>query len=864
MKSRIGFKLVVALVLFSSLITIITTALQLYFDYRVDIKRVNNYEALIRESYLESITTSVWLFDDKQIKTQLNGIHHLPDMAHIQIQSAEGTDWSVGSIPSENNLTQTFSMLYEHKGKMVNIGTLTVVMSLEQIYARLFKKAFTILLSNAVKIFLVSGFILMIFQYLLTRHLNSLSRWLKDLDIGRSFDKFHLDRTLKMSRKPDELDEVVIAINEMQDNLKTYLNDLIKNEKNYRTIFENAVEGVSQSTPEGQFITVNPAFAKILGYESPEELIDKISDIATQLYVDPQERTRYQELLKKSGKVENFEFKALCKNGSQIWVSNSTRANTDQDGKITRYDGMIKDITDRKRAEDTLREREAQMRTLIDTIPDLVWLKDPYGVYLSCNLKFERLYGAKESDIAGKTDYDFVDKKLADSFRTNDKAAMAAGTSSTNEEEVTYADDGHRELLETVKTPMYNNENELIGVLGVARDITERKRTEEEKANLITQLQQAQKMETIGTLAGGIAHDFNNILYPLIGFAEMLQEDLPQDSPEQDNVTEVLHAALRAKDLVKQILTFSRKSDFELKPVKLQAILEEALKLLKSSIPATIEFQTDIDADCGLTVADPTQIHQIIMNLATNAHHAMQETGGRLSVTLKQTKIDAAPSNFSELLPGKYALLKIADTGTGIKKDVLDKIFEPYFTTKETGKGTGLGLSVVQGIVKSCHGDIHVYSEPDKGTQVHVLLPIMKKMTKVNDSDPFEAIQGGTERILLVDDEDMIVKMETQVLERLGYHVTPKTSSVEALNAFKANPDIFDLIISDMTMPNMTGVQLAREIKAVRADIPVIICSGFSDQINEGTSKELGIQGYIMKPVIKKEIAKIIKEVLNE
>ena len=391
----------------------------------------------------------------------------------------------------------------------------------------------------------------------------------------------------------------------------------------------------------------------------------------------------------------------------------------------------------------------------------------------------------------------------------------------------------------------------------VARDISERKRLE-------SRLQQAQKMEAIGTLAGGIAHDFNNLLSPIIGFTELLQEDLPQNSLEQESVTEILQAALRAKDLVKQILTFSRQNGQKVKPVKLQSILKEALKLLRSSIPKTIDIQTDIAPQCGVVIADPTQIHQIVMNLATNAYHAMRESGGQLNVSLEQKHIESNSLGFSEFISGKYVLLKIIDTGTGIEKGVMDKIFDPYFTTKAQEQGTGLGLSVVQGIVKSCNGHIHIYSEPGKGTEVHIYLPIMKKTVLDIPQELMEPVQGGLERILLVDDEEGIVKMTQQMLERLGYQVTSHTKSPEALGIFKTNPDKFDLIISDMTMPQMTGLELANEIKRVRADIPIIICTGFSDQINGDIYKDLGIQGCLTKPVIKRDIAQAIREALDE
>lgn len=321
---------------------------------------------------------------------------------------------------------------------------------------------------------------------------------------------------------------------------------------------------------------------------------------------------------------------------------------------------------------------------------------------------------------------------------------------------------------------------------------------------------------------------------------------------------------MRAKDLVKQILAFSRKSSQELKPVRLQSILKEALTLLNASIPKTIDIQTKIDTDCGMVVADATKVHQVVMNLATNAYHAMEESGGKLSVILEQTQIESIPPALLELIPGDYALLKIIDTGMGIEKALIDKIFDPYFTTKETNKGTGLGLSVVQGIIKSCNGAIHVYSEQGMGTQVHVYLPIMKKMKEIDSAALAKPIQGGSERILIVDDEEMIVNMEKLMLERLGYHVTPMMGSVETLAIFKENPDTFDLLITDMTMPQMTGIQLAKEIRSIRPDIPVIICSGFSDQINSDTSKAMGIQGYLMKPVIKKELANTIRAVLDD
>ena len=520
---------------------------------------------------------------------------------------------------------------------------------------------------------------------------------------------------------------------------------------------------------------------------------------------------------------------------------------------------MQKEIAERKRSEEALQESEEKFRSVFENAPLGILHLDKFGRITACNENLCKIAGSTINKIVGlDTKNGLKDEKMISVI-----SKALAGNKSQYEGEYLSVTGGVRTPVRALFAPIISDNGKISGAIGILEDISKQLTTEKEKLKLMARLQQSQKMEAIGTLSGGIAHDFNNILFPIIGYAEMLQEDLPQNSPEQKKSIEILHAALRAKDLVKQILAFSRQGDQELKPVRLQSIIKETLKLLKSSIPATIRFQTDIDPDCGMVIANPSQIHQIIMNLATNAYHAVQESAGQIKIALKQTQIDSTHLGFSELLSGKYAILKVIDTGEGIKKEIMDLIFDPYFTTKETGKGTGLGLSVVQGIVKSCHGDIHVYSEPGKGTEFHVYLPIIKTITEINSTDPFEPIQGGSERILLVDDEEMIVKMEKQVLERLGYHVTTRIGSIEALEEFKADPSKFDLVISDMTMPGMTGVQLCNEIKKIRPDIPVIICTGFSGQINEETSKQLGIQGYVLKPVIVAEIAKTIREVLN-
>jgi signal transduction histidine kinase/CheY-like chemotaxis protein len=378
------------------------------------------------------------------------------------------------------------------------------------------------------------------------------------------------------------------------------------------------------------------------------------------------------------------------------------------------------------------------------------------------------------------------------------------------------------------------------------------------------QLQQVMKLQAIGTLAGGIAHDFNNILFPIVGYTELTMDDLPEGSQAKQNLHEVLKAANRAKKLVQQILTFSRQNSQKRKPMRVQTLIKEALKLLRATIPSSIEIHTSVDEDCGLIKGDPTQIHQVIMNLSTNAYHALQETGGKLEVSLKEINL-----NYEESLQkvgikvGRHLELTVRDNGQGMTPQVLERIFDPYYTTKKQGKGTGLGLSVTHGIIKNHGGDISVSSQPGVGSTFSVYLPVIDDVDLEIEPAETAGATNGNERILLVDDEAQIIDIERRILERLGYKVTSKTDSEEALEEFSARPEQFDLVITDMTMPKITGDRLARRLMDINPQIPVIMCTGFNEAITEEKALAMGIDKFVMKPVIKDELACAIRTVLD-
>jgi signal transduction histidine kinase/ActR/RegA family two-component response regulator len=395
------------------------------------------------------------------------------------------------------------------------------------------------------------------------------------------------------------------------------------------------------------------------------------------------------------------------------------------------------------------------------------------------------------------------------------------------------------------------------------KEIEIRQKFERERAELEKQLYQLQKMETIGTLAGGIAHDFNNILTPIMGYTDMALEELPEESNLRFDIEQINNAAHRGKDLVQQVLTFSREVDFSNKPIQLQPIVTEALNLIKASFPPGVEIIQHFDQKIGTVLADPIHIHQIVMNLCTNANHAMIKTGGTIDVRLDAVKIDQKTADkIPNLKKGSYIRLTISDTGHGMDIKTKERIFEPFFTRKEVGSGSGLGLSVVHGIISNYGGAIVVESSPGKGSKFIIYLPKYGEDLLESDKSNKKPLKGE-EHILLVDDEPEITFMGKKMLENLGYKVSIASNSISALDEFKSNPDKYSLLVTDQSMPNMVGTDLASRMRAIRPDLKVIIITGYSDSLSEEVLSENGISEVILKPMILDDFSKTIRQVLD-
>lgn len=515
------------------------------------------------------------------------------------------------------------------------------------------------------------------------------------------------------------------------------------------------------------------------------------------------------------------------------------------------------EILQRKQAEDALRDSQERLKAIFETASDAIVTVDLHNVLTSVNRTGEVIFGYRRKLMVGKPLDAFLTPESAMLARERTQKAIK-GESLSSSFELEGQHQGKTKVPLEAKARLLYDGKKPIGLVCVFRDITERKRLEE-------QLRQAQKMEAIGTLAGGIAHDFNNILSAIIGYAELATYDIPQASPLQDTIQEVLTAGNRAKDLVQQILTFSRRHEHERKPIHLHLIVNEALKLLRASLPTTIDIQSYIRKDVGHILADPTQIHQVLMNLCTNAGHAMQDTGGLLEIRLDPVDIDinnVFTTHHPTLQPGPHVRLKVRDTGHGMSSEVLERIFEPFFTTKEIGQGTGMGLAVVHGIITSHNGAITVRSAPGQGTAVKIYLPCIKEIVGSVEQSR-EPIPHGKECILFVDDEVALTRLGHAMLGRLGYNVVTRASSIEALAAFRASPQRFDLVITDQTMPQMTGEQLTKELRKIRPDIPIILCTGFSHAMNADKAQTLEIDGFLMKPLLIDDLGREIRRVID-
>ncbi len=748
---------------------------------------------------------------------------------------------------------------------------------------------------------------------------------------------------------------------------------LEERELQFRNIFENSMDGIMLTRPDGTILKANSAACDALGW-TEEELMrigrDGIVDAG-----DPKLKNALETRATCSRASGVVTFKR--KNGEIFPAQVSSGIFQDETGN-TFSTVVFRDISKEKQYEEVLKTHYLQTKALIDNIPDLVWLKDSQSHFIIINEAFARSCGTPSDQIAGKTDYDVWPEELAAIYIADDFEVMKSGVTKIVEEPV--ADIGNAiGWIETIKTPIFDSNGKILGTVGTARDITARVNSEQRRKLLATaveqsgdsimitdphgviqyvnpafesisgysrdeaigqnprilksgehdeefykfmwdsisggrmwsgllknrrkngliayenatispvkdesgvpvayvsvnrdvtqerlmqeQLAQSQKMEAIGTLAGGIAHDFNNIIFGIIGYAELALDHVKSDEAATSYVNEIIVASERAGQMVKQILTFSRRSQSEKTIIDVVPLIKEALKFLRGAIDASIQIHSDIEPDIPMIYADPTQVYQVLMNLCANAAFAMKNSNGVLAVTLACVELEESFTSMnSSLEPGKYVRLTVTDTGEGMTRDTIKRIFEPYFTTKDVGEGTGMGLSVVDGIVRNHGGTIDVWSEPGKGSRFSVYFPPTHSHEVLLEDEETEVQPQGHGRILWVEDEINLMRMTAETLQRRGFSVSGYSDPEKALETFKLAPEHFDLVITDLSMPKMSGYDLAREIKKIRPEFPVILCTGYGKLMSTSRVKESGITRVVSKPVSRRDLILAIRQTLD-
>jgi len=620
-------------------------------------------------------------------------------------------------------------------------------------------------------------------------------------------------------------------------------------ERRYRHLFERNLAGVFRAGLNGEVIDCNDAFARIFGYQTATEIRGANESM---FYFDAAERRSKLERLRERGTLTNLESRRRTQSGRPVWVLENLSLMFE--GGQPWLEGTVFDITERKTVEDVISHQHSLLNGLINSVPDLIFYKDREGRYLGCNAAFEEYVGRAEGELKNKSHAELFPADRLATWEEKERSVLQTGEPERLEEWLSYPD-GRRLLVEMLLTPLADANGELMGLIGIGRDLTERKRLEQ-------QLWQAGKMDAIGQLAGGVAHDFRNLLTVILGNISMTLENLPAGQVALvEQLTAARQAAQRAAELTSNLLGFARKTNVNPEPMNMNAAVEETISLLRRTIDPRITIESHEEPAPWTVEADPGQMNQILMNLCLNARDAMPD-GGRLVLQTRNRSLDgAAAAERIDAHVGDFVCVSVGDTGGGMPPDVMARIFEPFFTTKEVGKGTGLGLAMVHGLLQLHKGWIEVSSEVGLGTRFDIFLPRTHKQMQVVAPPPVVPVRGK-ETILLVDDEPMIRHLGQTILRQYGYQVFLAEDGLEAVEIYAREKDSIDLVVLDLTMPNLSGQDALAQMRAIDPGVGVVFASGYSaDQIDD--SESLGVLGFINKPFLPKDLAAAVRAALD-
>lgn len=817
--------------------------LLLWLNYYHNKEEMNKVLNLVHENTERTLATGIWLTNDEAIEALLDGLVAIPWIEHVTVILEEGETIERGKVISEKTIQHGHELYYEYRGKTVFLGSLRIEIGLDQLSEQLWDQG-VIITALIFLLVLASLFVSFSFVHLsIGKHLHAIAEYCVNLDIGTLDVPLELKRHLKARGKEDELDHIVFSLNNMRISLMRSLEQIRARDVKYRSIVQNTSDAFLVIDRQFRISYANPAahneFGGFIKHGLEETGIGKVIQQAVGcVLADGKPNEIYFDYTTSQGK-QHFEMR-LSPNGYH-------------DGTIFSVVGIARNITVRKRSEGIL-------KVAFDHSPMLMSISDiETGRFIEVNDRFLKTTGYALNQIIGEYSVTIGFIQSEDRERIK-RYILEHGFFENFETQIKKADGTY--IIGRLYGQVVDIKDKKVLLL-IIDDVSEQKRILQERKELERQLQHGMKMEAIGTLAGGIAHDFNNILSAIMGYGQLAIEQVPEGGSVHHDLSQVLTAGERAAELVRQILAFSRQEQDEFLPVRFQPLIKEVAKLLRATLPVTIELKLDIHENTGEILADQAQLHQVLMNLCTNARQAIGNQHGVIRISLRE--IISLPNTLysigeEKLKAGPFLLLEVCDSGEGIKPEVIARIFDPFFTTKGKEHGTGLGLAVTHGIVVKHKGAITVKSTPGVGTSFLVYLPIVAAEGRRVEAIPAENLCGD-EHILIVDDEQMIVHILERSLKNMGYTVSAFTDSKKALDYFQVYSGDVDLVVTDMTMPGLTGLAIYREMLLMCPNVKAILCTGFSEIIDEEAASREGFIAYLRKPVVGKDVARVVREV---
>lgn len=836
MRGSIGGRFAVIITLISLVAGIVVTLVLA----SINIKHAHNdYRRMIERMHASSediLVQGLWLTNEEVVQSVIDGFLNLPGVEEVVLSREDGSLVKKGRAASDLFFLHEHDLTYRYHDEDISLGRLSVRVELDSVKQQIFND--TIKLSMVVVLLALIGGAgtIFLFYILVGRHLQNIA------DHCGTLEWKNLDSPLILKRSSkkisgDELDQIARSLNETCVSLKMSMSEVQEKESLFKTIVTSSSDAILRFDVDGLITYENPAAQEQLNC-SWQDFIDKKLG-----------RKTLQEVCQTQQTIE-----VKVHTNDQVGDNASQSFNLKLTPEVS-HNGTVESIVGIARNISVQDQKDILLRAVFNHAPMLMSISEiDSGKFYDVNDRFIEKTGYRRDKIIGKS-------SVTVGFNSVENRELVKSHLLRNG----FYDDLELDLTHSDGTVMTCRcSGQIINVLGhkkllsIFQDVTLEKKMIGEQRALEHQVLQSSKIEAIGTLAGGIAHDFNNILMAILGYGQMALEETPADSSVHSDLQQILLAGRRASELTKQILLFSRQGKDELAPYKLQGVVKEVLKLLRSTMPATIEIVTSIDMQCRPALLDPTQIHQVLMNILTNAKQAIGASHGKIEIALQEIDWNTSLVSVSgtPLKRGRYLDLSITDSGEGMSAETLSRIFEPFFTTKAKGEGTGMGMAVCHGIIVKHNGSITVDSSPGQGTTFHIYLPVTEESDQGlgTVADDRLAIQGN-ERIMLVDDEKELLKMQDRSLHKLGYQTICFSDSIEALEYFKEHLGEIDMVVTDMTIPHLTGAELSQKILQLRPDLPIIICTGYSEVLDAETAYEIGITSYILKPVIISELA---------